>query len=374
MATIKVRFWLEAIEAENGLEIIVKKIKKEDDEIWFQFDEKVQDKKHHVELFKLNTIKNNIKGLNHVGQKRRVLIEASKKLAAIYMDNDSGIFKFKSQILAEDEEEDKIKIENPLINQKDLLQLLTALTKRLDNEDYINKKLNLNKYDGKSDAKLFIIQFEKEINKLNLNDDTKIQVFGRYLTNSANKWYASSTKKFENETWNVWKQSFLAVFGVKNWSNITNAFQYKYMGGSLIEYAITKEKLLRDTNENMHDTTIINQIIINTPTYVQGQIKPGSINNLNKLFEELAKINLKENREYHFERSTQSGTSTKLTRMKNNNNSKQTLRKPCSICENFGFKERYHPEDICRNKNKVKNTIKANLVKEINRRGNKFRR
>ncbi|KAK9505940.1 hypothetical protein O3M35_009895 [Rhynocoris fuscipes] len=366
MSTTKLRFWIEAVEKDGELEILVKKVKKEQEDIWFCFDERNQTRGKHTDLFNLNIIKNNIKGITKIGQKRRVLVEATKELAQTYLDN-TGMFRFNSQILEEDDKDDDHTI--PRDYQKELFQLLKVLTKRLNKDD--TKKLNLTKYDGKEDAKLFLTQFEKEVNSFDLDDDKKIEVFGNYLTGTAKKWYSKVAvvvvgRKFQDEDWFTWKESFMAVFGVKNWAAIANAFQYKYMGGSLIDYAITKEKMLRDTNEAIDDITIINQIMINTPQYIQEQIKPGRVDTLNTLFEELSTIKLRADKDHPQDKQNQRSVSAKVQPSKSYGNPRPLIKKACPICERLGYKGRYHPEDLCRNKSKIKNTVTTNIIESHN--------
>ncbi|KAK9503162.1 hypothetical protein O3M35_011790 [Rhynocoris fuscipes] len=58
MSTTKLRFWIEAVERDGELEILVKKIKKEQEDIWFCFDERNQcrDGSYNVETIVANTL------------------------------------------------------------------------------------------------------------------------------------------------------------------------------------------------------------------------------------------------------------------------------------------------------------------------------
>ncbi|XP_035731232.1 uncharacterized protein LOC118445648 [Vespa mandarinia] len=69
--------------------------------------------------------------------------------------------------------------------------------------------------------------------------------------------------------WNEWKQKFLKSFAGNRWSTSIYAISYRYKEGSLMEYAMRKEKLLLDMDNNI-DFCELNKIV--TP-----QVQPFSL-------------------------------------------------------------------------------------------------
>ena len=59
---------------------------------------------------------------------------------------------------------------------------------------------------------------------------------------------------------------------VKSWTNIRRAYNYKYLGCSLIDYALKKEKLCLEAENNISIKTRINMIVVGLPIEVQDEI------------------------------------------------------------------------------------------------------
>ena len=60
----------------------------------------------------------------------------------------------------------------------------------------------------------------------------------------------------------VWKNSFLTVFGERGWSEVEYALAYKYLYGSYTDYAIKKLRLLLEIERKMTTESKIKQMVV----------------------------------------------------------------------------------------------------------------
>lgn len=116
---------------------------------------------------------------------------------------------------------------------------------------------------------------------------------------------------------------------------VTYAIGYKFYKGSLIDFASKKRRLLLESDENM---SVNIQIVISLSNFVQNKLKRKSIVNIECLMSKLKQFG-------------------RLNDEKNDIvNKKLCERKTCRICERLGFKNRFHAESVCFNKDrKTKN-------------------
>ncbi|KAK9871678.1 hypothetical protein WA026_014126 [Henosepilachna vigintioctopunctata] len=132
------------------------------------------------------------------------------------------------------------------------------------------KHFVLDEYNGSQNAEEWINIFEKECDRLRVDlDVSKIQILRLFLEENAVEWYKATLSKFSiNGTWNQWSQLFLDTYAGKNWSQVFHAFNYRYIRGSLLDYALKKERLLLETDAKITETTRINLIACGLPSYV----------------------------------------------------------------------------------------------------------
>ena len=105
------------------------------------------------------------------------------------------------------------------------------------------------------------------------------------------------------------------------------------MGGSLINYALKKEKLCLEAENNISIQSRINMIVVGLPIEVQDEIDWEAVTSIEKLFIEIKK------RENKYE----------IYKNKNKNNN-DTFKKPCYMCEALGWPNRFHPTAEYKNK------------------------
>lgn len=89
----------------------------------------------------------------------------------------------------------------------------------------------------------------------------------------------------------AWKRNFLKTFGNKGWTTSNYALSFKYQaGGSLLEYAIKKEKLLLETRKTMDQGTLIDIIAAGLPDFITDRIDKENITYTQDLFNDLGKL------------------------------------------------------------------------------------
>lgn len=79
------------------------------------------------------------------------------------------------------------------------------------------------------------------------------------LEGSALDWYSLMLTKYTlNSEWNIWKENFCETYADRSWAPVKNAILYKYLGGSLLDYAFKKERMLLDVNKKIDNNTLVN--------------------------------------------------------------------------------------------------------------------
>lgn len=91
-----------------------------------------------------------------------------------------------------------------------------------------------------------MIIFEAECTRLGIDEDTKkIEALRLFLDESCLDWHSSMLIKYTtNSEWSIWKDNFCETYADREWSPVRYAILFRYKQGSLLEYAIKKERLL----------------------------------------------------------------------------------------------------------------------------------
>lgn len=172
-------------------------------------------------------------------QERNVWIPINSDIKEVYLDEGENL-QFNDQYLEEITEKRKIfPIETEYNAQK---------TPNLGN---IAEKFLLGKFSNKtSNANQWMDGFENECERFEIQrDESKIEILKHLLEKQCLDWYTSMMIKLTiNSNWDNWKTTFCETFGKKGWSLIKYAFSFKFQSGSLLEYAMKKERLLLETN------------------------------------------------------------------------------------------------------------------------------
>ena len=133
--------------------------------------------------------------------------------------------------------------------------------------------------------------------------------------------------------WNLWKKSLCDAFANKGWSPLRYAYPFKYSTGTLLEYAIKKEKQLLEIRKDIDKGTLIDLIELGLPNYVANMIDRETLKEAEDVFNEIGKLEHMiyrkpiNNKDKHF------------------NNKGKFEKKPCSVCKEKNKGLRYHEED-----------------------------
>lgn len=347
MGSIKVKLYIKKEKnTVNTLTTRIKSIKHFQDSTTYNFPIEYQDASHHPKLLEISTIKHACNSMSKENQFRNLTITLPSDTAKLYVDSD-GNFIFNEIVL---EEAVELSALQDLSNIMEPLCLQTK-TKELPLQE-IEKKFILEKFNGRNqNAKEWFDEFEKECARYGVIEDTKkIQCLRLFMEDSAKDWFSSTKQVSDMDHWQLWSHSFLQTYADKGWSNSRYAYSYKYIKGygSLLEYALKKERLLLECEKNMTEISRITHIVIGLPIFIQNHISKDEINTTLELRNQLRKYE------------------SFLMNPKQENPSKTSLpdrkmfeKKPCYICAALGKPNRYHPHDVCRNRQRYDSNKKV---------------
>jgi len=322
----------------------------------------------HTELMKTENYSKVKSSLKKRHQSRKVWISMTKELEKIYIDEDGNI-QFAGEYLEEIEEKEVAEIRND--NLSKILEKWIETSQKKEGEKnlkHIAEKYMIEKFTSRhSNAKQWIETFEKECTRFDITqDEMKIEILRLFLDKSCTDWHcATLTKLTVNAKWNEWKNRFLETFADKGWSTVTYALSFKYKEGSLIDYAMRKERLLLDMNREIDTKTLVALIAVGLPEFIMNKIDKELCKDSTILFNEIRKYENLINKKF---------SSKKADRSEYKKKSEE--KKPCKTCENLNKGIRYHPEETCwfktkeegKEKNKTRVTANNSMIEvELNK-------
>lgn len=273
-------------------------------------------------------------------QIRKIWITLTDDLSKTYLDKEQNI-QFNDFYLEEILEKANYP-ESTSGDSNEMFGKLEKLLKVKQNLGNIAKEFMIEKFTGRnSNAYQWIKSFNKECERFRIDEDKKkIEILKFFLEFSSVDWYSCMLMKLTVESeWNKWEKKFCETFANKGWSPIRYALGYKYQAGSLLEYALKKEKLLLEVRKSIDAGTLIDLIAFGLPNYVADKIDRGLLQETEDLYNEIGKLeHLVEKKKYEkINYNTQIDTQTKKIEEKT----------PCKICINEKKGKRYHPEENC---------------------------
>lgn len=300
------------------------------------------------------TVKNTLKKRY---QTRSVWIKVTESILQTYFDEDKNMI-FQDQYLEEITRE-QLTITDRKCTEDPIVKILEKLIEGQQNNEKQNikrlaDKFVIEKFDGRNmSACHWMDVFEKECARFEVvKDEEKIEIFRLFLEKSCTDWYSSMMIKFSLQSeWSEWKTNFLQTYSNKGWSTSKYALSFKYQVGSLLEYAIKKEKLLLEIRKTIDQDTLIDIIAAGLPNFITDRINKEEILQTSDLFNELGKLE-------HLV--------TKKKNMKGEKNDTKPRKEKCNICENLNKGVRYHSEDSCWFKPKMDNEKNKNQIRVIN--------
>lgn len=216
---------------------------------------------NHNKLIKTESYKGMKKSLNQRGQeKKKIWIKCTQEMDSSYFD-ENGNLMFNDLYL---EEIVETNIVEP-IQKKEYQIDLKCISEQFMVEKFVCEHSN---------AEQWLETFEKECQRFEIKEDnTKIEILRLFLDRACLDWHSATLTALTMEAdWNEWKQKFLKSFAGKGWSTSIYAISYRYKEGSLMEYAMRKEKLLLDMDNNIGTKTLIMLIVAGLPEFIRDKI------------------------------------------------------------------------------------------------------
>ncbi|KAL0849699.1 hypothetical protein ABMA28_011663 [Loxostege sticticalis] len=294
-------------------------------------------------------------------QTRKIWITLTDEISKTYLDEDQNL-QF-DDIYLEEVSNEKSNVESVRSDSNNTLEKL--LEKMLEDKQIKSETQNLGKiakdfviekFTGRNaNAYQWIKDFNKECERFEIIEDKKkIEILKFFLEYSSLDWYSCMIMKISVESeWSKWEKNFCETFANKGWSPIRYALAFKYQAGSLLEFALKKEKLLLEVRKSIDTGTLIDLIAFGLPNYVSDKIDREILQGTEDLYNEIGKLEhlVAKNK---FDKK---GIMYSDSRPK-----KDEEKKPCQACVNEKRGKRYHSEENCWFK--VKNQ-KA-IVKTVN--------
>lgn len=302
-------------------------------------------------------IKNTLKKRH---QKRGVWIALTEDLRETYLDEEENLM-FNEYYLEEVERE-TLEKKDTEVTEDSMTKLLEKLINQQQNYERqnlqkISEKFVLEKYSTKSaNAHQWIQDFENECRRFEIiQDRKKIEIFKLFLEKPCLDWYSSMMIKLTIDSeWEKWRKSFIETYANKGWSQIRYAMSFRYQTGSLLEYAVKKQRLLLEVRKTIDTSTLIDLIAVGLPNFIADRIDRESLQETEDLFNEIGKLE-------HMTEKRKFGEKKIMTRMEN-----KGTRIPCKICEKNNKGARYHPETLCWFKPKNNEEKKNEKIEFVN--------
>lgn len=335
------------------------------DEKVYAIPETLQAAGHHREIIKTSAYSKIKNSLTKRYQTRRVWISLTEEMKQIYFDED-GNLQFGDQFLEEINLEKATAVSEKGIDSfEKLFGKLLENTQELKQQNlkYIAEKFVIEKFTSKSpNAKLWIDIFEKECLRFDVTtDEKKIELLRLFMDKSCVDWYSSMLIKLTIDSeWSTWKNKFCESFANKGWNPVTYALLFKYKEGSLLDYAIRKEKLLLDMRRSIDTGTLVDLIAAGFPEFILNKIDREALKDTVDLFNEVSKYEHMVNKKNILPIKKFGDVSLMKT------NDRNEEKKPCKICEKLNKFNRFHPEALCWFRTKEVNKVNKNFIKHVN--------
>lgn len=329
----------------------------------YALPEELQSVSYHKELLKSAAFLKVKNSLKKRYQTRRIWITMTEDLRKIYIDEDENI-QFEDQYLEEvsmgapgcSKETDSSTLEK--LFEKIIEKTQPSKQQNLKN---IAEKFVIEKFTSKNtNATQWIEVFEKECIRFDvITDENKIEILRLFMDKSCADWYSSMIiKQTIDSDWSMWKTKFCESFANKGWNPVTYAILFKYKDGSLLDYAMRKEKLLLDMRRTIDAGTLIDLIAVGLPEFILNKIDRERLIDTVDLFNEVSKYEHMVNKKTFFAKKRYVNTKT---------NDRKDDKHPCNICNNLGKGIRYHSEQTCWFKTNHENSkIQKNTIKHVN--------
>ncbi|XP_061704414.1 uncharacterized protein LOC133515838 [Cydia pomonella] len=261
----------------------------------FLIPEKLQPVRLHEMIIKTPAYEKVKLTLQRRHDKRQVWISMTPEQLEVYMDED-GNMQFQGYLLEEITVRPQLQASAAGISEEALAKILENFAdKKKDIFKHQNVKkqterMVLDKFTNKTtNASQWLTTFETECRRVGIEEDIpKIEALRLFLEDSCLDWYRSMIIKFTVDSeWSQWKKMFCETYADKGWSPVRYAMFFRYRQGSLLEYAIKKERLLLEINKRMDKSTLIDLIAIGLPIFVADRLDREDLKETEDLFNSL---------------------------------------------------------------------------------------
>ena len=326
----------------------------------------------HPELFEIKTVKS---ACDQMVKERNLTVTLPDDKAKLYLDEDQN-FVYQAYYL---EEREQKKEENQQsgpagesLSTKELLAVIAKLTETIKANQNDQKKtspkeakkhMTLSVFSGADDGPDWFSRFESECGRLEITEDRDLIVLLKsFMEGPAKAWADACERKLTDSDWKSWASAFRATFTRMSWTTVRTAHAFRYLAGSLTDFAIEKQKKLLNIEKEMTDRSLIDHIVVSLPEYARDKLDRNQIKTMNELFAELAKIEVrKQPKDQQTMRQNVNFKPNKEERSAKS--SSEASAKVCPICKQLGFRADRHPGRPCRYEDKVKALI-VNLTTE----------
>lgn len=300
----------------------------------YRFPREMQHISRHPILAANSYIKSAREALKARGQKRSPKVTLSTELKDAYFDAE-GNARYEDEILEEfdpnaydsDGYESEVETKKP----SPTVQPSKALTT-------ITKDIIIEKFNGRTpNPKNWIVMFERECARVEVPTTRYHEALRLFLDGTAMDWFAAYRLTISSNVWAEWKTSFLETFTNKGWSDVTFAYGYHYIAGSVSEYALKKLSLIVDVDPTTSDSIKVNLIVTGLPGWARNKLDRNEVNSVGKLLQKLNQIESLPKRNDNNNKSINSSPRSSSFR----------ATEPCGYCLKKGF-NRKHFESECR--------------------------
>ena len=315
----------------------------------------------HAKLMSIPRVKSAVEAMKNF---RNLTITVDKVIGELYFDADLNGYYNNTWLDEKSEDSDKklVKNENEKAGESttaQLLAMITDLRKQINEKRKISPReaknhMTIDEFSGADDGPEWMNRFEAECVRMEINTDAdKIAILRALMTGGAKGWADSCEKRsVERHLFETWKESFIATYKKKNWTTVQKAYSYAYLGGSLTDYAIEKQRKLLNVDSTLSDRSMIDQIVVGMPNYARDKLDRDSVNTVNRLFEELAKIDVRK-QTYGGQPQAKASNYKQPKEEKKSKSEPIDNRQTCSICRHLGLRDDRHLGKKCRFEDKL---------------------
>ncbi|KAK2578585.1 hypothetical protein KPH14_000919 [Odynerus spinipes] len=270
-------------------------------EQYYEFPAEQQNISNHPKIHAISKVKTVLAAMKTRGAYRTFTLTLPPETAALYCDADGDIVYKDIYLQATKTPQYDIKStkKEKEENIATLLKQIALATKREEDPEATPRK-NLRKvredfildsFDGKNfPAKRWLQTFGKECERCKVEtDEDKILILRLFLDGTAKDWFSSKVITIGLD-FDTWEKAFLDSFRETGWHKDREAYSFRYIGGSLIDYALRKENLLVNVRENFPTDILISLIVTDLPITIQDKIEKTKITSMEELLTELRKL------------------------------------------------------------------------------------